>query len=159
MITPDTRPTTVGFDSDEIDTSAPTRAARLKWVIAVDSSLPPGRAVNAAICAAASTGLSVPGLLGPEVVDGAGSSHPGLPWAGCSILGGTTEQLAALRLKAVAGDTVFVADMPVPAQHTLVYDEYRSQVESSPDLAYYAVSIVGPKNRVDKLTKGLTLLP
>ena len=43
----------VGFHPDEVDTASPTRAARLKWVVVVDEALPPGRAVNAAVCAAA----------------------------------------------------------------------------------------------------------
>lgn len=153
--------TPVGFDPDEIDTAASTRDARLKWVIAVDSSLPSGRAVNAAICAAAATGVGVAGLTGPVALDAAGTEHPGLPWTGCTVLGATRDELATLRRRAAAGDGVFVADMPVPAQHTLVYDEYLDEVASTPadELAYYAVSVVGPKNRVAKLTKGLSLLP
>ena len=45
----------IGFAADEIRTDTPTREARLKWVVVVDGSLPPGRAVNAATCVAAAT--------------------------------------------------------------------------------------------------------
>jgi hypothetical protein len=45
----------IGFTTEEINPDAPTRAARLKWVIVVDGALPPGRAANAAICTAAAT--------------------------------------------------------------------------------------------------------
>lgn len=36
----------IGF-TDEINTTEPTRSARLKWVIVVNSSLPSGLTVNA----------------------------------------------------------------------------------------------------------------
>lgn len=149
----------VGFDPDEIDTSQSTRDARLKWVIVVDHDLPAGRATNAAACVTAATALGVHGLLGPDVKDANGFVHPGLPWTGCSILGASSTQLAELRVRAAESIGVFVADMPVNAQHTRVYDEYLQQVESADELVYYAISLVGPRNRIDKLVKKLALLP
>lgn len=150
----------VGFQPHEVDTAAPTRAARLKWVVVVDGSLPAGIAANAAICTAAATAASVGGLLGPEAVDADGSAHPGLPWAGCSVLQATPEQLTVIRAKAAAADEVFVADMPAAAQLTRVYDEYRGTVAATPGdaLPYYAVSVVGPRNRVDRIVGRLALL-
>ena len=59
----------VGFAPEEIDTAAPTRSARLKWVVVVQQDLPAGRAVNAAACVAAAIGARVQGLLGPDAVD------------------------------------------------------------------------------------------
>ncbi|WP_374007382.1 DUF2000 domain-containing protein [Leifsonia sp. LS-T14] len=151
---------TVGFLPHEVDTAAPTRSARLKWVVVVDESLPAGIAANAAICAAAATATQVGGLLGPAAVDADGSTHPGLPWAGCSVLRAPGEQLAVIRAKADASADVFVADMPAAAQLTRVYDEYRETVEgaASDALPYYAVSIVGPRNRVDRIAGKLALL-
>jgi hypothetical protein len=150
----------VGFAPDEIRTGEPTRAARLKWVIAVDAALPAGRAVNAAVCTAAATGAAVTGLLGPDAKDADGSPHPGLPWAGCTILAATREQLARLRTRAAESPGVYLADMPAAAQRTRVYDHYLDAVAASgpADLEYYAVSVIGPRNRVDKLVKGLPLL-
>lgn len=150
----------VGFRPDEVDTAAPTRAARLKWVVVVDESLPTGIAANAAICTAAATAAGVTGLLGQDAVDADGSTHPGLPWAGCSVLRASGEQLAAIRAKADASEGVFVADMPAAAQLTRVYDEYLETVAETPSdaLPYYAVSVVGPRNRVDKIVGRLALL-
>ncbi|HEX3813825.1 MAG TPA: DUF2000 domain-containing protein [Mycobacteriales bacterium] len=153
------QPGEVGFAADEINTAEPTRSARLKWIIVVDQALPAGRAVNAAVCVASATGRAVAGLLGPDAKDGAGSVHAGLPWAGCSILGATTEQLTDLRARAVGAEEVFVADMPSQAQSTRVYDEYLQQVSAATEISYYAVSLVGPRNRIDKLAKKLSLLP
>lgn len=148
----------IGYQADEIDTAAPTRAARLKWVIVVDSALPAGRAVNAAVCVAAATSAAVPGLLGPDAVDAGGGIHPGLPWAGCSILAADAEQLQALRDRAAHADDLHLADMPAQAQLTRVYDEYLGAVAQTETPAYFAVSIVGPRSRVDRLIGRLSLL-
>ncbi|WP_329454801.1 DUF2000 domain-containing protein [Streptomyces sp. NBC_01497] len=161
MLAETTEAAAVGFAADEIDQDAPTRAARLKWVVVVDGSLPAGRAVNAAICVAAATSDAVGGMLGDTAVDADGAAHPGLPWAGCSVLAADSATLRAVRAKAAASEGTFVADMPAAAQHTRVYSEYLDSVgETAGDaLDYYAVSIVGPRNRVDKIVKKLPLLP
>lgn len=150
----------VGFAPDEIDPSVPTRAARLKWVVLVDGALPAGRAANAAICTAAATSQAVNGLLGDDAVDADGNAHPGLPWAGCTVLAADAATLRAVRAKAASRPEFFVADMPAAAQHTRVYSEYLKAVgdTGTEGLDYYAVSIVGPRNPVDKLVSKLPLL-
>jgi hypothetical protein len=149
-----------GFAEDEIQTAESTRSARLKWVIVVDSDLPTGRVVNAAVCVAAATPQDVTGLLGRGGTDGAGSAHAGLPWAGCSILAGDAATLQRVRASAEAHPEVYVADMPLAAQETRVYDDYLTQLAgSAPDqIAYAAVSLVGPRKRVDRIVGRLKLL-
>jgi hypothetical protein len=151
----------IGFQADEIDTAAATRSARLKWVIVIDTELAPGRAVNAAVCVAAATATRVTGLLGPAYPDADGGIHPGLPWAGCSILGAPADQLTDLYTRALASDGVFVADMPIEGQLTRVYDELIAQVgeQSADKVRAVALSLVGPRNRIDRLVKKLALLP
>lgn len=150
----------VGFAAEEVDPRMSTREARLKWVVVVDQAIPPGRMVNAVACVAAATGEAVSGLIGPASADASGQDHLGLPWIGCTILQASTSQLAAVREKAVASEGVLVADMPALAQATRVYDEYMTELaETKPaDLATCAISVVGPRNRVSKLVKGLDLL-
>lgn len=152
---------TIGYSPDEIDLSLSTRAARLKWVIAVSADLPSGRATNAAVCVAATTIGAVAGLLGPDVEDADGRSHPGLPWTGCTVLAATREQLETIARKASAAADVFVADMPALGQATRIYDEYVAAMAqtSAEQLEPLAVSIVGPRNRVDRLVGSLPLLP
>lgn len=149
-----------GFAPGEIITSEPTRAARLKWVIITDQSAAPGTVANAIACVAASTGAAVTGLAGPGGPDAAGQWHPGLPWAGCTVLAAAPQVLAEVRARAAASDGVFVVDMPASAQRTRVYDEFLAELAGTKpgDLAPSAVSIVGPRNRVAKLVKGLRLL-
>ena len=150
----------VGFAPEEIATGEPTRSARLKWVVVVNDGIGPGLATNAAICVASATAREVGGLAGPDGKDAGGAVHPGLPWAGCSVLRGSSEELRRLRERAGGTDDVFVADMPAAAQQTRVYDEYLEVLGATPaeEIEYYAVSVVGPRNRVAKLVKGLPLL-
>ena len=151
---------TVHYSPDEIEIDAPTRAARLKWVIVVNEELAPGLATNAAVCVAAATAARVDGLLGPDGSDADGNAYPGLPWAGCTILKASAEQLSALRAKAAASEEAFVSGMPSSAQTTRVYSEYLGALgASAPDeIEHYAVSVIGPRNRVDRLVGRLSLL-
>lgn len=151
----------IGFAPDEIDPTAPTYAARLKWVVVVNADLPAGRAVNAATCAAAATARAVTGLLGDDAVNADGGRHPGLPWAGCSVLVADQGTLRAIRDKAAAALGCFVADMPAAAQHTRVYADYLTAMKDIPAdaMEYCAVSIVGPRNRVDRIVGKLPLMP
>ncbi|MGW1020714.1 DUF2000 domain-containing protein [Streptomyces niveus] len=141
-------------------TGVSTREAPLKWVVVIDADLPAGRAVNAAACMAAAVGKALPGLLGDDGRDASGHLHPGLPWAGCSVLAADTATLHALREKAAAKEDVFVADMPEPAQTSRIYDEYLGLLAGTKheDLTYHAVALVGPRNRISKLVGKLPLL-
>jgi hypothetical protein len=150
----------VGFRPEDVRLDEPTRSARLKWVIVVDEALSSGLAANAAACVAAAISANVTGLLGPDGHDPTGSPHAGLPWAGCSVLAANVEELGAVRAKAVTLEGFVVVDMPSQAQSTRVYADYLTQLADSAtaEIAYSAVSIVGPRNRVDKLVKRLPLL-
>jgi len=150
----------IGFAPEEIDTSTPTRKARLKWVVVVNDGLAPGQAANAAICVAAATMPHVSGLLGPDAKDADGTVHPGLPWAGCSVVTADDATLRAIRGRAEAHELTFVADMPAVGQAVRVYDEYLDAVARTPgdEMAYAAVGIVGPRNKVDRIIRSLPLL-
>ena len=149
-----------GFADDEILLGEPTRSARLKWVIVVDTALDPGLSANAIACVAATTGAAIAGLTGPGGSDASGHEHPGLPWSGCSVLGASAERLATVRTKAVAAEGVWVADMPQLAQTTRVYQEYLTELAATApeQLGTLALSIVGPRAAVDALVKKLRLL-
>ena len=150
-----------GFAPEQIDQSASTRDVPLKWVVVVDEALPAGRAVNAAICVAGATVHRTTGLLGEDAVDADGSTHPGLPWIGCTVLGAPSVRLGEIRAQAAVRSDVEVVDMPTQAQHTRVYDDYLLGVRRTrgADLSYYAVGLFGPRKAVDQLVKGLALLP
>lgn len=147
--------------ADEVRLDEPTRASRLRWVLVVDEALPAGAVVNAGACLAAAVGYAVAGLLGPSGLDADGVPHPGLPWAGCTVLAASAAELTDLRVRATAAaPDVLVVDMPRSAQTNRVYADYLGELgrTSGPDLALRAISLLGPKNRVDRLTKRLSLL-
>src|ERR1700750_283379 len=150
----------LGYQPDEIITSEPTRAARYKWAIVVDSTVPPGPMANAVACVAATTGALVGGLIADGGPDASGHLHPGLPWAGCTILGGSPEEVAAVRARAAGADGALVADLPASAQTNRVYDDYLAELAGTKpdDLNVTAFSVIGPRNRVDKMVKRLALL-
>ncbi|WP_414944134.1 DUF2000 domain-containing protein [Amycolatopsis sp. cmx-11-32] len=152
--------TAFGFTPEEIDPTASTRSARLKWVIVVNTELPPGRAVNAAVCTAVATATGVRGLLGEKAFDADGERYTGLPWTGCSILSADPEKLRAIRAKAAASPGCHVADMPAVAQQIRVYAEFLATMKEIPteEMDYCAVGIVGPRNRIDKLVGKLPLM-
>jgi hypothetical protein len=151
---------TVRFEPVEVDQSAPTRDARLKWVIVVDAEQPEGRRANAVACIAAAFGARVPGLLGSDGADADGAAHPGLPWAGCSLLAGDPERLVALRARAAEEEGLLVIGMPAAAQESRVYDEYLSALAATPTgrLREVAVGLLGPRKAVERLTRRLRLL-
>jgi hypothetical protein len=148
------------FDTHEIVTHEPTRSARLKWVVIVDRDTAPGRMVNAVACVSAATGALVDGLVASGGRDASGHEHPGLPWAGCSVLATSAEKLANARSKAVLAPGLLVVDMPLAAQTNRVYDEYLAELTTTApaDLAVTAVSIVGERAEVDAIVKRLSLL-
>lgn len=150
----------LGWAPDEVALDEPTRRSRLRWVVVVDTSLPAGMAVNAAVCLAAATGEAVTGLLGPGGVDADGTWHPGLPWAGCTVLGASPQELLELRARATQAQDVLVSDMPGSAQTNRVYADYLRELGETggAELALRAVSVLGPRNRVDRLVTGLALL-
>ncbi|MFG2827017.1 DUF2000 domain-containing protein [Streptomyces sp. NPDC048434] len=146
--------------NEDIRSDLSTRQAKLKWVIVVDDALPAGRQANAAACIAASAGKQLPELVGHDGEDAGGFRHPGLPWAGCSVLAADTATLHGLRSKAAEKADVLIIDMPEPAQTARVYDQYLEQLAGTKadDLTYCAVSLIGPRNRIDKLVGKLSLL-
>ncbi|WP_069884331.1 DUF2000 domain-containing protein [Streptomyces luteocolor] len=146
--------------TDDIRSDLSTRHAKLKWVIVIDDALPAGRQANAAACIAAAMGRQHPALLGADAEDADGFLHPGLPWAGCSVLAADSVTLHALRTKAAGKEDVLIVDMPDNAQRVRVYDHYLEHVAGAKatDLVYCAVSLLGPRNRIDKLVGKLPLL-
>lgn len=68
--------------------------------------------------------------------------------------------MRAVRTKALGDPEVLVADMPAVAQQVRVYAVYLAKVRDAPEeqLAYYAVSVLGPRKAIDRLVGSLPLL-
>jgi hypothetical protein len=147
------------LDAD-VRAGATTRTAKLKWVIVADHSLGAGLIANATACLGAAVGAVLPAVVGGDAEDASGQIHAGLPWTGCSILAADAGKVREIRAKAMTKEGLFVADMSKHAQASRSYEDYRAALGTAQeaDLAYYAVSLVGPRNKIDKLVGGLPLL-
>ncbi|MFC7330650.1 DUF2000 domain-containing protein [Marinactinospora rubrisoli] len=155
-----TRPAPFRLDPADITLDVSTRGARVKWVMVIDDALAPGIAANAAGCLAAAVGGRVPGILGPDGTDAAGGDHPGLPWTGCSILGADGATLRRIREKALGKDGILLVDMPRAAQVSRVYQGYLETLAATDpaDMEYNGISLLGPRNKIDKIVGRLPLL-
>lgn len=104
-----------------------------------------------------------PQLLQVHIQPGAGDDppcHAGLPWLGCTVVAAGDEKVRRIRSKALGRQVVFIADMPLIAQQTRVYQEYLDQISTAASEAidYAAISLVGPRKYVERLVRGLSLL-
>ncbi|RCV60343.1 DUF2000 domain-containing protein [Marinitenerispora sediminis] len=155
-----TRPAPFELDPADVRPDASTRVARIKWVMVIDTALAPGLAANTAGCLAAAVGGRVPGILGPDGTDATGHSHPGLPWTGCSVLGADAATLRRIREKAAGKDGLLVVDMPRMAQTSRVYEGYLETLAGADpaEIEYSGISVLGPRNKVDKIVGRLPLL-
>ncbi|HVV10907.1 DUF2000 domain-containing protein [Amycolatopsis sp.] len=144
----------------DVRNGATTRSAKLKWVVVADPSLGPGLVANATACLGAAAAAVLPDLVGGAVPDASGQVHAGLPWTGVSILAADAGKLREIRAKAATKEGVFITDMTKHAQASRSYEEYRAGVGETEeaDLAYYAIGLLGPRNKIDKLVGGLPLL-
>lgn len=131
-----------------------------KFVIVVDSALPPGLAANAAAVLALTVGPHAHGALGPAVCDADGTEHPGITRLPIPVLACAGAGLGALREEAARLTGVFVAGFPVLAQRARRYDEYRSRMAATPGagLEYAGVALYGEADAVARLTGYLPLL-
>jgi hypothetical protein len=128
-----------------------------RCVIVVDEDLAPGLAANAAAVLALTLGVTVDGLVGPDLVDADGDVHPGLFSAGLPVLGAARATLSPLRARAVAAG-VGVIDIPALGQQTNDYDEVRAYVArtATADLEY--LGLHGSRRAVSRVTGTLRLL-
>jgi len=128
-------------------------------VIIVDAELAPGLAANAAAVLALTLGVTVDGLVGPDLVDADGDVHPGLFAAGLPVLGAARATLSALRVRALRAG-VGVIDIPALGQQTNDYDEVRGYVArtATADLEYLGLALHGSRRAVSRVTGTLRLL-
>jgi hypothetical protein len=146
------------LDDLERRSDLPTKELAVKWAIVIDRDLPRGLQANAAACLAASVGVAVPAIIGSGGVDASGLAHAGLPWTGCAVLGAPAAIVQRIRNDAAAEPGLVVADMANIAQRADVYDDYLAELARTEEPSYYAVSLFGPRELVERLTGRLPLL-
>ena len=107
-------------------------------------------------------GKEVEGLVGVDIPDGEGTVHSGLTQLPIPVLGASAEHIKEIRKKMIEQhpDDVRVFDFNNFSQEAHTYDEYISLLENATaaDIQYLGIALYGHKNRVNKATKGLSLM-
>jgi len=125
-----------------------------RCVIILDEQLSPGRAANAAAVIALTIGQRHPELVGEVLIDASGEQHPGLIPIGISVLSASTDELTALRQRAVQTQEIEdIVDFPVQGQQTKNYAEFINAVAQTPldALSYVGIALIGKKKTISKL--------
>lgn len=133
-----------------------------KCVIVLDGSLPTGVAANTAAILGITIGQVRPDVVGGDVCDGGGQTHPGIICFPVPVLRGTPEILGEIRarLSAPAFSGLTAVDFTSLAQGCRTYEEYRSKMAVCPpeELQYMGLALCGKGKLVSRLTGNLPLL-
>ena len=131
-----------------------------KCAIVVSDELPTGLAANAASVLSLTMGHRVEGLVGADVKDADGITHPGVVHTPLPILVAPRERVDAIVRTAAAQDAMFFVGFSSLAQSCRTYDEYIDRMASTPtaELASVGVGLYGPRKQVNKLVGSLPLL-
>jgi hypothetical protein len=137
-----------------ITTVSPNRC-----VIVLDKNLPIGQAANAAAVLAVTVGQRHPVLIGDQLVDASGFTHPGLIPIGIAVLATSRDDLRDIRQKGFEAGCDAV-DLPTAGQQTTNYQAFREMVAAveARDLEYIGVALIGGRKQIDKIVGRLALL-
>lgn len=96
------------------------------------------------------------------VADGEGTGHSGLTQLSIPVLGASADHIKEIRKKMIEQhpDDVRVFDFNNFSQEAHTYNEYIGLLENATaaDIQYLGIALYGHKNRVNKATKGLSLM-
>ncbi len=134
----------------------------MKVVMVIDKELPVGLIANTAAVLGTSLGAMVAGLVGDDLADSEGNGHRGITTQTIPILGGTREQLKALRARLYEEEfaAVTTVDFNNIAQRSLDYGDYARLLAAAGGdaLSYLGLCLYGPLKQVNKLTGSIGLL-
>ncbi len=131
-----------------------------KCAIVIAEHLPNGLAVNAASVLSVTLGAKVEGLVGGDVDDADGVTHPGVIHTPLPVLTHSADGIAQLLTTAAADDELFFATFSSLAQSCKTYDEYIQAMSTVPTsvIEVVGVALFGRKRKVNKLVGSLPLL-
>ncbi|MEU4546933.1 DUF2000 domain-containing protein [Nonomuraea dietziae] len=131
-----------------------------KCAIVVSEELPTGLAANAASVLAVTLGHRVDVLVGADVKDANGVTHPGVISIPLPILKAPRDQVAAMVQSAAADEELFFVSFSALAQSCRTYEEYTDKMATTAtaDLDSVGIGLHGPQKRVNRLVGSLPLL-
>lgn len=131
-----------------------------KCAIVVAEHLPNGLAVNAASVLSVTLGANVDDLVGNDVKDADGVTHPGVIYTPLPVLTHSADGVSQILTTASADEELFFATFSALAQSCKTYDEYIERMSAVPtsDVEVVGIALFGPKRKVNKLVGSLPLL-
>lgn len=131
-----------------------------KCAVVLAEHLPTGLAVNAASVLSVTLGARVPGLVGGDVEDADGVTHPGVIRIPLPVLVAPADRISQLLTVAAADPDVFFATFSSLAQSCRTYDEYveRMGATATEEVELVGIALFGPRKKLDKLVGSLPLL-
>jgi hypothetical protein len=132
----------------------------MKCAIVVAEQLPNGLAVNAASVLSVTLGAKVQGLVGGDVKDADGVTHPGVIYTPLPVLTDSADRISQMLTAAADDEELFFATFSSLAQSCKTYDEYiaRMSAVATADVEVVGIALFGPKKKVNKLVGSLPLL-
>lgn len=132
-----------------------------KYALILDEDLPCGVAINTAAHLAAQLGTIVTELGGGEVVDATGIVHAGIPVYPNVVVHATQEDLRSRLTYArrLAKEGLVILDYPEQGYTTSTDEAYRVEVARVDEIniRYFGFLVLGPRQKVNEVTKGLKL--
>lgn len=133
-----------------------------KCVIVLDDSLPAGVLANTAAILGITLGKMLPGMVGRDVCDRSGRTHPGIIEFPVPILRCPAEGLKNLREQLYSpgcGDVIAV-DFSDLAQSCKNYADFMEKMAAADgaSLSYLGLALCGARRQVNHLTGSLPLL-
>lgn len=133
-----------------------------KCVMVMDESLPLGIVANTAAILGITLGKELPQMVGRDVTDKNGASHPGIITIPVPILKAPAGALDELRhrLYQPGFSDIRTVDFSDLAQSCRTYGEYEDKIAaaSEEELHYLGLALCGPKKKVNTLTGSMPLL-
>ncbi|NIF20434.1 MULTISPECIES: DUF2000 domain-containing protein [Pantoea] len=134
-------------------------ASQQRCTIIIDKDLPAGLAMNAASVIGISFGRTVENLVGPDMQSLDDVNYPGVIYSPLPVLLASGEYLQEIQAKVENDDDIYVMPFSALAQSCKTYEEYGEKISSvkSNNIELVAIGIIGPKNKVTKMTGNLPL--
>ncbi|HEY4541466.1 MAG TPA: DUF2000 domain-containing protein [Noviherbaspirillum sp.] len=134
----------------------------MKSVLIIDKSLPIGVCSNVAAILGMTMGKTIPDLIGHELLDGSGNSHPGITTLPLPVIGAAKDVISFIRrsLTSPEYEGIHCVGFPVIAQSCRTYEEYAEKLAGAKfdDIAYLGIGLYGRTGKINQLTGGLRLL-
>lgn len=134
----------------------------MKIVMVINTELPRGLIANTAAVLGISLGKLATEIVGADITDADGNTHPGITAKTIPVLAGGRDQIKALRDGMLGPEysDVTVVGFSEVAQKCLDYETYTGLLAglAKEQIYYLGICIFGPAKKISKVTGNLALL-